>query len=203
VEIGGWWSLFGKLNVQGVGGVVNFIGWFEPCGGKGVWLPLEKPGPVKSCDFFLETSSWFLLGGILPFGIYLDPESSTNCVFCDAWVESSTHFFLHCSVISKIWRKIMDWLRFNFLIPHNLFVHLECWSGEARGKKMRKGFWLVWHVIIRVIWKARNARIFENHSKDVEKMVEEIKELSWRWVLTRLKVSPCLFYEWNWDLVIA
>jgi len=51
----------------------------------------------------------------------------------------------------------MDWLWFNFLIPHNLFVHLECWSGEARGKKMQKGFW--------VIRKARNARIFENHIK--------------------------------------
>jgi hypothetical protein len=68
----------------------------------------------------------------------------------------------------------MDWLRFNFLIPHNLFVHLECWSEEARGKKMRKGFWLVWQAIIWVIWKARNARIFENHIKDMKEMVEEI-----------------------------
>lgn len=64
---------------------------------------------------------------------------------------------------------------------------------------MRKGFWLVWHAIIWVIWKARNAKIFENHSKDVEEMVEEIKVLSWRWMLMRLKVLPCLFYEWNWD----
>lgn len=50
-----------------------------------------------------------------------------------------------------------------------------------------------------MIWKARNARIFEDLVKDVEEMVKEIKVLSWRWVLTRLNCSPCLFYEWNWD----
>lgn len=83
--------------------------------------------------------------------------------------------FLHCSVISKTWRKILSWLRFNFLIPHNLFVPLKCWSGKVRGKKMQKGFWLAWHAIIWVIRKVRNVRILENHIKDVEEMIEEIK----------------------------
>lgn len=32
----------------------------------------------------------------------------------------------------------MLWLGYHFITPHN--SHLECWSGEARGKKVRKGF---------------------------------------------------------------
>jgi len=93
----------------------------------------------------------------------------------------------------------MLWLGFHFITPHNLFAHLECWSGEARGKKVRKGFWLVWLAIIGLIWKSRNDRIFNNQVKTIEEMVEDIKILSWRWMLSRLNCTPCLFYEWCWD----
>ena len=30
-------------------------------------------------------------------------------------------------------------------------------------------------------------------------LVEDIKVLSWRWCLTRLKILSCLFYEWSWN----
>ncbi|GAU45559.1 hypothetical protein TSUD_27600 [Trifolium subterraneum] len=30
-------------------------------------------------------------------------------------------------------------------------------------------------------------------------IVEDIKVLSWKWCLARMKLSPCLFYEWTWD----
>jgi len=161
----------------------------------------KSPAPSKVVAF-----SWKLLRDRTPtrrnlaFRNLLHPEDSINCVFCDSSEESSTHLFLHCRVISNIWRKIMDWLNFNFITPNNLFVHLECWSGEVRDKKMRKGVWLIWHAIIWVIWKGRNERIFNNLIKEEEELVEEIKVFSWRWVLSRLNVSPCLFYEW-WTLV--
>jgi hypothetical protein len=72
---GDWMMIefFGKLNVQGVGGVAYFRRWFESDGGKSVWLPLEMSGPVKGwCLLFLGNFFviGFLLGGILPFRIY-------------------------------------------------------------------------------------------------------------------------------------
>lgn len=82
-------------------------------------------------------------------------------------------------------------------VPHNLFVHFDCWSAEVWNKKLRKGFWLIWHASIWVIWKTRNDRIFMEISKGVEEIVDEIKFLSWQWSVSRLKTPSCLFYEWS------
>lgn len=102
-----------------------------------------------------------------------------TCVLCDEFVESLTYLFLHCLVASKVWRMIMSSLGINFIIPHNLFVHLECWRGEIVDKKLKKGFMLIWHATIWVMWKTRKERIFKNVVKEVGEMVEDIKLLWW------------------------
>ncbi|PNX84539.1 hypothetical protein L195_g040601, partial [Trifolium pratense] len=43
---------------------------------------------------------------------------------------------------------------------------------------------------------ARNDTLFGNGFKEAEQVVEDIKRLSWRWSLARLKMSPCLLYAW-------
>jgi hypothetical protein len=49
-----------------------------------------------------------------------------------------------------------------------------------------------WHA---TIWKERNTWIFQNHAKEVDEIVDEIKVVSWFWVLSRLKIASCfLFY---------
>lgn len=50
-----------------------------------------------------------------------------------------------------------------------------------------------------VLWKTRNEKFFKNKMKVIEDMVEEVKILSWKWSLRRLKVCPYLFYEWCWN----
>ena len=57
----------------------------------------------------------------------------------------------------------------------------------------------MWHAPLWVIWKAWNDRIFNNLIKEPDEIVEDIKVLSWSWVLSRLKNPPCLFYEWSWN----
>jgi len=50
----------------------------------------------------------------------------------------------------------MGWPGINLIIPSNLFVLLERWSGERRNKKVLRGFWLIWCATIWVLWKTRN-----------------------------------------------
>lgn len=59
-----------------------------------------------------------------------------------------------------------------------IFVHLGCWNSEVPSKRLKKGFWLIWHATIWSIWKERNARIFNNQMKEVEELVDEIKAVS-------------------------
>ena len=95
----------------------------------------------------------------------------------------------------------MTWLDCLFLTPPNLFVHWECWGGWESNKKIRKGHWLIWLATIWVLWKVRNDKIFNGKIYTVEEVVEEIKVLSWRWVLSRTHFAVCLFHEWSWDAI--
>jgi len=124
---------------------------------------------------------------------------SDRCVFCDQAGESSSHLFLHCVTTFHVWSLVCGWLEINFITPQSLFQHFECWNGEIDKKRFRKGYWLVWHASLWAVWKARNDRIFNNIIKEPVVIVEEIKVLLWRWVLSRLKSPPCLFYEWFWN----
>lgn len=45
-------------------------------------------------------------------------------------------------------------------------------------KKLRKGAWIIWHVVILIVWKMRNDRIFNNKICGVDDMVEQIKTLA-------------------------
>ncbi|MCH86346.1 F-box family protein [Trifolium medium] len=49
----------------------------------------------------------------------------------------------------------------------------------APNKKVRKGFALIWHVTVWMIWRSRNNIIFSRGSKDLVKVIDDIKLLSW------------------------
>jgi hypothetical protein len=129
----------------------------------------------------------------------LGEDVSKRCVFCDRGDESATHLFIHCEWVSKVWRKVMCWLNFSFIMPPNLFIHALCWTREVGAKKLRRGAWLIWHAVVWVIWTARNNKIFNDIYTEVEELVDQIKVLSWQWSLSRLKIVTCLFYEWCWN----
>lgn len=129
----------------------------------------------------------------------LPPEGSTFCVMCNRYEETATHLLLHCDVAHLVWLKLMLWLDRRFIIPPNLFVLWECWSDGGRVNKVTKGLWLIWHTTIWVIWKKRNDKIFNGCHFEVDELVEEIKVLSWRWLLERTLTPCCLFYEWCWN----
>jgi hypothetical protein len=98
-----------------------------------------------------------------------------------------------------VWYEVFKWLGVVIVMPPLLVSLAEVVRGAARNKKMRLGFLMIWHVSIWCIWKARNNTIFANGFLVPSELVEEIKVLSWKWSLARLKVKPCLFYEWCWD----
>jgi hypothetical protein len=117
-------------------------------------------------------------------------EDSKRCVFCNE-DETFVHLFLHCHIISKVWREVMNWMQFNFITPPNLILHINCLSSAMCTKKLRRGAWIICHVVIWIIWKMRNDRIFNNKIREVE----QIKAVAWHWSMNRLKIASCLFYK--------
>jgi len=62
---------------------------------------------------------------------------------CERVDETSIHLFLHCEVAGRVWLGIMRWWERMLIIPPNLFVFWECWSGVERNKQIRKGLRLI------------------------------------------------------------
>ncbi|RHN74087.1 putative reverse transcriptase zinc-binding domain-containing protein [Medicago truncatula] len=156
----------------------------------------KSPAPSKVVVF-----SWKLLHDRIPSKVnlayrhVLPPEASLNCDLYLRMAESTNHLFIHLSFASEVWQGLFGWQDFSFVLPPNLFIHWECWSGGESKKKIRKGYWLIWHAAVWSIWRVRNDRIFTNTICGVVEVVEAIKVLSWRWVLSRMNMSASLYYE--------
>lgn len=187
-------SLYHKLEGRGLGEVVR------PEGERRVFRHIWKVAAPSKVRAFV----WKSLLDRIPTRINLEkrnclpPGVGSNCVRCVAVAESSSHLFLHCDLAWNIWLSLMSWLDLHFVMPPNLFIHRECWSGGSLKKKVCNGLRMIWEAVIWVIWKARNECIFNNVIAGWVELVGEVKVLSWRWLLGRSNCAPCLFYEWIW-----
>lgn len=90
-------------------------------------------------------------------------------------------------------------VEFEFYNASELGDSLGVLSGGVMHKKIRKGLRMIWQAAIWAIWKARNDCIFNDGVTRWDEVVDEIKVLSWRWLLGRFKGPTCLFYEWEWS----
>lgn len=120
-------------------------------------------------------------------------------VMCEGVPEALDHLFLNCVMARDVWAGILRWLGFVYHTPPDLFVHWKWWNELSGNKKIRKGYRIIWHAAIWTIWRVRNDLIFNNSTCGIEEVVEAIKALAWRWVLNRLNLPACMFYEWNWN----
>jgi hypothetical protein len=160
----------------------------------------KSPAPSKVIAF-----SWKLLRNRIPTRLNLVHRGidvnggSVNCVHCLGVEESELHLFLFCDFALGVWKAIFRWLGIVIVIPPNLFILFDCFLAAAGSKKVRKGFALIWHATVWSLWDSRNNIIFSNGAVIPEKVVDDIKLLSWRWGLSRHKIPICLYYEWCWD----
>jgi hypothetical protein len=157
----------------------------------------RSPAPSKVIAF-----SWKLLRNRIPTkdnlavrGV-LGDGGGLDCVFCAGSVEEANHLFMFCSFAHGVWVRIFRWLGMVFVMPQNLFTFFDSFVGAAINKLAAKGFALIWHTTIWLIWRSRNEVLFSNGARDLVKVVDEIKLSSWRWGLARRSFKICLFYEW-------
>jgi hypothetical protein len=183
-------------SLSGMGDITNLSEW-ELKIFSSIWI---SPAPAKVVAF-----SWQLLYDRLPTKDNLHSRgviqhvSDLNCAWCGLASETSKHLFLHCNKSIRVWYEVCKWLGVLMVMPPDIMTLFDCFNGVVRNKKIKKGFLLVWHTVIWVLWRTRNDVIFNGITKEPMEVVEEIKVLSWKWSLDCLKIPPCLFYEWCWD----
>jgi hypothetical protein len=99
----------------------------------------------------------------------------------------------------QVWVEVFNWLGLQFSLPHSLFSILNLFRDSQGKKARRKGLILIWSAVVWVLWRMRNAVIFENDTAQIISVVDNIKLSSWKWWLGRAQSSSgcCLLYEWQ------
>jgi hypothetical protein len=142
----------------------------------------------------IPTKTNFVIRGVQGMG------GATDCVHCIGREEDARHLFLFCDFASMVWNAVFRWLGVTIVLPSDVFILFDYLTAAAPNRKIAKGFGLILHTTVWMIWRSRNEISFANGTRDLYQVVDNIKMLSWQWGLCRRKIPICLFYEWCWDL---
>ena len=119
------------------------------------------------------------------------------CSICETYIKSVDHLFTGCLKFMEVWQLVFSWCRVpNFFAFHArdlLSYHLTAKSGA----RVRKAFYAVVLTTFWSIWRARNDHIFNHKQVSVRKIMEEIKLMSYLWVVNRSRMTDMSWDSWG------
>jgi hypothetical protein len=115
-------------------------------------------------------------------------DSSALCVGGCGGIETEDHLFFNCPTMGVVWRELVRGIGIPVVLAEGGPAHLSLWKNLVIGNsKSRDRIGAIWFSTISLIWKVRNDIIFNQAGLDWEKLLEEIKILSWRILRARSK----------------
>ncbi|XP_076905355.1 uncharacterized protein LOC143561096 [Bidens hawaiensis] len=157
------------------------------------WMPMKVNAIVwRAIQNRLPTYDNLIKRKIL-FG----PDICCNCL---AASESVDHIFASCYVASVVWQRIGRWCNiqtFHIKYIQGLFVAVKQVPEMEHKRKM------VYSIVMAAIWclwETQNKFIFENKPVKIDKVLGDIKYLSFLWIKNR---ANCLNLDWNrWKSIV-
>ncbi|XP_076925644.1 uncharacterized protein LOC143588558 [Bidens hawaiensis] len=108
-----------------------------------------------------------------------------NCPACGESDETIEHVFISCSLAQAVWQAITLWCKVPQIFAFNIRDVLDLYKYTKFPKRKAKFFHAVCLASLWCLWKARNEMVFNGHAVTVERMVGDIKALSFLWVKSR------------------
>lgn len=171
----------------------------------GLWKTLA---PFKA-----QIMAWRLLLDRLPTrdnllkrNMIISSMASCNC--CNAEMETAENLFLACSESRKLWNQMTDWVGVAWAAPKQVGAHREAFSNLLGRGKLKRKLGGLWTCVVWVLWKWRNAVLFEGLEWDFRRVENEIKCRFWSWCVVKGEANPCTsFINWasnklfvTWDV---
>lgn len=119
-----------------------------------------------------------------------------QCVFCLLEEENLSHLLGGCTVVSRVWLKVFEWI---WPIDNLVLEEFVGFNGIPVKDKAKKAIILViWLATAWCIWNRRNAIIFKKEKFSFTECFSEIIYISWLWLLNHYKLmNMCNFHIWN------
>uniref|UniRef100_A0A251TXQ6 Putative RNA-directed DNA polymerase, eukaryota, Reverse transcriptase zinc-binding domain protein n=1 Tax=Helianthus annuus TaxID=4232 RepID=A0A251TXQ6_HELAN len=122
---------------------------------------------------------------------------STICRFCGEMDESADHLFVGCGFTQVVWDFVARWcnIRPFYALDVKDLVNMHMHVNGPR--KWQKAYYTVILTTIWSIWKCRNEVIFNQKEPKMERLIEEIRTLSYLWVRNRSKSLGLTWGNWS------
>ena len=101
-----------------------------------------------------------------------------RCLHCDQAMETIQHLFLACPFARQTWHIILDWLHIPAPIPNQESTVMEWWlrAKELTPPAHLKALKSIALLVPWMLWKHRNACVFDNTTPSLELLVDRIKD---------------------------
>ncbi|RVW84726.1 Transposon TX1 uncharacterized 149 kDa protein [Vitis vinifera] len=141
---------------------------------------------VKS--FFLALSQIFGLPSVFPTKLFWNsqvPFKIKSFVWLVAHKKGETvdHLFLHCPLTMGLWYRLFQLTKIDWVLPRSIFDMLSTNFNGFGSFKRGIALWQVAYIaLLWVVWRERNARIFEDKTRNSENLWDMIHFLASLWV---------------------
>ncbi|KAJ0589942.1 putative reverse transcriptase zinc-binding domain-containing protein [Helianthus annuus] len=121
----------------------------------------------------------------------------TSCSICGSGDENVMHLFTGCIFALGVWLAVGRWCRMGLIMAFDFKDLLSAHEQVNGGKWARKVVRGIIYISCWVIWKLRNAKVFNNSDPKVVEAVALIKSWSFLWLKNRSKFDSLVWKEWS------
>ncbi|BAD82163.1 cyst nematode resistance protein-like protein [Oryza sativa Japonica Group] len=101
------------------------------------------------------------------------------CALCSIDMEDCHHLLVKCPYTNRVWSLLRDRINVHFDIPGRLDLSLADWWQLARTRfqtRYSKAFDTFFMLVCWLVWKERNARVFDQKFNTADLLSADIKE---------------------------
>ncbi|GJW17908.1 RNA-directed DNA polymerase, eukaryota [Tanacetum coccineum] len=107
---------------------------------------------------------------------------SILCPLCNRAVENSDHIFFSCSMVRKVWRRLLTWWELDVSSFHSYNEWIS-WLSSIRLPKLLKVFlegscYVMWWLV----WKFRNRLLFSDPTSKPDSLFDDVVQMSFLWI---------------------
>uniref|UniRef100_A0A8I6WC10 Reverse transcriptase zinc-binding domain-containing protein n=1 Tax=Hordeum vulgare subsp. vulgare TaxID=112509 RepID=A0A8I6WC10_HORVV len=101
-----------------------------------------------------------------------------RCLLCDQAPETRRHLMLECPFARQTWHEVLAWLRMTAAPPDHEASPMDWWlqARQNTSKPLHKGLASAALLVPWMIWKHRNACVFEGARSSSLQLISNIKE---------------------------
>nr|XP_043624287.1 uncharacterized protein LOC122595877 [Erigeron canadensis] len=121
---------------------------------------------------------------------------SLMCGLCNNEEETVEHLFCSCTMAMDVWYHVGVWCKSPSVFLFDIKDIFELHKMTGFCKERRSTFKGIVSITWWILWKTRNDTVFNKEKPNIEKIVQNIKDLSFLWYRVKKKKDVITWDKW-------